>query len=129
MITTRATLWIGRVLSTLPVLLLVMSAAMKFSGSPQVLEVFVGKLGYPQGTLVGLGILELSCTILYVIPRTAVLGAILLTGYLGGAITTHLRGGEVFWGPLVLGILVWAGLYLRDERIRALIPLRQRAAR
>jgi len=129
MITTRATLWIGRVLSTLPVLLLVMSAAMKFSGSPQVLEVFVGKLGYPQSTLVGLGILELSCTILYVIPRTAVLGAILLTGYLGGAITTHLRVGEVFWRPLVLGILVWAGLYLRDERIRALIPLRQRAAR
>jgi hypothetical protein len=129
MTTTRVTSWIGRVLSTLPVLMLVMSAAMKFSGSPQVLEVFVGKLGYPQSIIVGLGILELSCTILYVIPRTAVLGAILLTGYLGGAISTHLRVGEAFVAPLGLGILVWAGLYLRDERIRALIPLRQPQAR
>ena len=118
-------LWTGRVLSTLPVLMLIMSGAMKLSGSPQVVEFFVGKFGYPQGTLLWIGVLELVCTVLYVVPRTAVLGAILLTGYLGGAIATHVRVGDAFFGPLGLGILVWAGLYLRDERIRGLIPFRQ----
>jgi hypothetical protein len=67
---------------------------------------------------------ELVCTETYVIPWTSVLGAILLTGYLGGAIATHVRIGEPFYGPLVLGVLVWGGLYLRCKRVRALIPLR-----
>jgi DoxX-like family len=72
----------------------------------------------------GLGIVELSCTMIYLFPRTSVLGAILLTGYLGGAIATHLRIGEAFYLQLILGVLVWLGLFLRDYRLRALLPLR-----
>ncbi|NJN37230.1 MAG: DoxX family protein [Nitrospiraceae bacterium] len=76
------------------------------------------------GLAFGLGVLELVCVILYIIPRTAVLGAILLTGYLGGAILTHLRVGDPFIGPVVFGVFIWGGLFLRDPRVRALIPVR-----
>ena len=69
-------------------------------------------------------LVELACAIIYAIPRTAVLGAILMTGYLGGATATHLRVGEPFYLPIVVGIVVWIGLYLRDERLHALVPLR-----
>ena len=117
-------LWTGRVVSAVPVLMLLMSAVMKFVKPPQVLEGFA-HLGLPEKLAFGLGVLELACTLLYVIPRTAVLGAILLSGYLGGAIVTHLRVGDPFIGPIIFGMLVWAGLYLRDSRLRALIPLRR----
>ena len=73
----------------------------------------------------GLGILEVACTVIYLIPRTAVLGAILLTGYLGGATATHVRIGEPWFMPVLLGVVVWLGIYLRDPRLRALIPLRR----
>ena len=85
------------------------------------------RLGYPESLVVGIGILELVCTVIYIVPRTSVLGAILLTGYLGGATATHVRVGDPFIPPVLGGALVWAGLYLRDARIRALIPLRSRA--
>jgi hypothetical protein len=117
--------WAGRVLSALPVLLLVLSASMKLSHPQMVVETFVGKLGYPASVLPALAALELLCTVVYVVPRTAVLGAVILTGYLGGAVATHVRVGEAFVLPLLLGMLLWAGLYLRDERIRALLPLRK----
>ena len=120
-------LWTGRVLSALPVLLLLLSASMKLSHPPAAVEMFVGKLGYPASMLTSLAVLELLCTIVYVVPRTAVLGAVLLTGYLGGAVATHVRVGDAFVVPLLLGVLVWAGLYLRDARIRALLPLRKAA--
>lgn len=116
-------LWAGRILSTLPVLMLLFSAAMKFVRPPEMAEGFA-HLGYPLSLALGLAILEVACTLLYVIPRTSVLGAILLTGYLGGATATHLRVGDPFFAPVVLGVLVWAGLYLRDVRLRALLPLR-----
>ena len=77
-----------------------------------------------ENLALGIGILELACTIIYVIPRTAVLGAILLTGYLGGAILTHLRVGEPIFLQVIFGVLIWGGLYLRDPRLRVLIPLR-----
>jgi hypothetical protein len=109
-------LWTGRVLSGLPVPLLLLSASMKLSHPPMVVERFVGKLGYPASVLPALAVLELFCTIVYVVPRTAVLGAVLLTGYLGGAVATHVRVGEAFVVPLLLGVLLWAGLYLRDAR-------------
>ncbi len=125
--TGKAALWGGRVASALPVLALVMSAAMKLSHAPQIVEQFTGKLGYTEGSLTGIGILELACVIAYIVPRTAVLGAILLTGYLGGAVATHVRIGEPFVAPIVLGVLVWVGLFLRDERLRALVPLRQQS--
>jgi hypothetical protein len=108
--------------------MLLMSAGMKIAAPQPVVEAFTGQFGYPASTILGIGILELFCVVVYVIPRTAVLGAILLTGYLGGAVATHVRVGDVFVGPLVLGILIWAGLYLRDERVRSLIPLRQPGA-
>jgi hypothetical protein len=117
-------LWAGRILSALPVLMLLMSAAMKFLKPPSVLEGFA-HLGIPVHLAFGLGALELICTILYVIPKTSVLGAILLTGYLGGATVSHLRVGDAFVMPVLLGVLVWGGLFLRDRRLRALIPLRQ----
>jgi hypothetical protein len=125
MTTTKTTLWAGRILSGLAVLLLAFSAFMKFSGSAEVAQMFTGKFGYPPGALLALGIVEVSCVVVYLIPRTAILGATLLTGYLGGAIATHVRVGDPFVVPLVLGIVVWAGLYLRDERVRSILPLRQ----
>jgi hypothetical protein len=120
-------LWTGRVLSGLPVLMLLLSASMKLAHPPSAVEMFVGKLGYSASMLPALAVLELFCTVVYVVPRTAVLGAVLLTGYLGGAVATHVRVGEAFVIPLLLGVMVWAGLYLRDERIRALLPLRKAA--
>jgi hypothetical protein len=117
-------LWAGRVMSTLPVLMLLMSAAMKFARPPEVVEGFQ-KLGYSEDLANGLGILELACTVIYVIPQTAVLGAILLTGYLGGATATHVRVGDPFHMPVILGVLIWGGLYLRDQRLRSLLPLRR----
>ena len=117
-------LWAGRVVTALPALMLVFSAFMKLTSNPQMTEQFAGKLGYPAASLRGIGLLEVACVVLYLVPRTAVLGAVLLTGYLGGAIATHVRIGDPFVAPLLLGVLVWAGLYLRDERLRALLPLR-----
>lgn len=125
-VTVKATwkTWTGRVLSALPVLMMVFSAAMKLTHNPQVMEGWVGKGGYPLGTLTPIAIVELACVLLYVIPRTSVLGALLLTAYLGGAVATHVRVGEPFVIPIILGVMAWAGLYLRDERLHALVPLR-----
>lgn len=110
-------------MSALPVLMLLFSASMKFARPPAVVDGFK-HLGFPETLGLGLGILELACTISYVIPATSVLGAILLTGYLGGATVTHLRVGEPFFMPVLLGVLVWGGLFLREPRLRALIPVR-----
>jgi len=116
-------LWAGRVMSALPVLTLLMSGVMKFV-KPDGMEKQFNDLGWDIRLALGLGIVELVCTVIYVIPRTSVLGAILLTGYLGGAIATHVRIGEPFVTPIILGVLVWGGLCLRDGRLRALVPLR-----
>ncbi len=116
-------LWAGRVMSALPVLMLLFSGVTKLMKPAPVVEGFA-HLGYPESLALGLGIVELACAVVYVIPRTSVLGAILMTGYLGGATATHLRIGEPFFTPIVLGLLVWGGLYLRDDRLRALLPLR-----
>jgi hypothetical protein len=97
---------------------------MKLVKPAPVVEGFV-RLGYPESLALGIGIVELVCVVLYVIPRTSVLGAILLTGYLGGATATHLRIGEPFFAPIVLGVMVWGGLFFRDARLRALLPLRE----
>ena len=118
-------IWTGRVLSAVPVLMLIFSAVMKFV-QPKGFSEGMAHLGYPERLAIGLGVVELVCTILYVIPRTAVLGAILLTGYLGGAITTHLRVGDPVYTVIVLGVVVWVGLFLREARLRALIPFRSR---
>jgi uncharacterized membrane protein YphA (DoxX/SURF4 family) len=116
-------LWAGRIVSALPVLMFIVSGILKLLKLEAVKDQF-SKLGWDPNLLLGLGILELICAVIYVIPRTSMLGAILLTGYLGGAIATHVRVGEQFIMPAVLGVLIWGGLYLRDYRLRALLPLR-----
>ena len=124
----RPTIWTGRVLSAIPIVILAMSAAMKLLHSPQMVQTLVSSLGYPESLLVKLAVLELACVALYAFPRTAVLGAILMTGYLGGAIASHLRIGEPFAVQALLPVLAWGGLFLRDERLHALLPLRAHAA-
>jgi multidrug efflux pump subunit AcrB len=119
----KAGIWTGRILSALPGLLFLGSASAKLSGAAQVIEQF-GKFGYPAGTLPAIGVVELVCAILYLVPRTAVLGAVLLTAYLGGATATHLRVGEPFMAPVLIGVLLWAGLFARDARVRGILPLR-----
>jgi len=116
-------LWAGRIMSALPVLLLVFSAVAKLMKPASVVEGFV-RLGYPESLILPIGVLELVCAVVYAIPRTSIFGAILLTGYLGGATATLVRGGEAFFAPVVAGVLVWGGLFLRDQRLRALIPFR-----
>ena len=123
--------WAGRVISALPALMLLASASMKLSHAPQFVAMFTNKLGYQESALTSIGILELACTALYVIPQTAFLGALLLTGYLGGAIATHVRLGNPLFThtlfPLYVAALVWGGLYLRDERVRGLLAPRRTA--
>jgi len=118
----KSALWTGRVLSVLPCLMLLFSGVMKFNRSPALEEGFA-HLQLDIGLAVGLGILELACTVIYLIPRTAILGAILLTGYLGGAMLTHLRVGDPYIVQFLLGVALWGGLWLRDPRLRTLIPL------
>ena len=119
----KPVLWTSYVMSAVPVLMLLFSGGMKLVHPPQLDEGFT-HLGWPVKLALALGIIEVTCTILYAIPRTAILGAILLTGYLGGAIATHVRIGEPFIAQFIFGVIIWGGLYLRDPRIRALIPLR-----
>jgi hypothetical protein len=117
-------LWIGRIMSAIVVLMLLMSGIMKLMKPAAVVEGFAS-LGWPEQYAFGLGILELACAAVYMIPRMSIFGAILVTGYFGGAIATHVRLGDPsFIGAAILGVLGWLGLYLREPRLRALIPLR-----
>ncbi len=119
--------WVGLIISGLPALFLLLDAIGKLIKPPAVVDGTV-ELGYPENVIVPLGIVLLISTFLYISPRTSVLGAILLTGYLGGAVATHVRvGNPVFTHmlfPVYLGVLIWLGLYLRDMRLRELVPLR-----
>ena len=117
-------IWTGRGISILATLPFILSAAMKLSKSQEVL-IGMNHLGIPETLLPLLATLELLCVVTYLIPQTAVLGAILFTGYCGGTIITHLRLGEGVGIQITLGVLIWLGLYLRDTRLRALLPLRQ----
>lgn len=117
-------LWTGRVLTVLPALLLLFSATMKFA-QPEGTEEGFAHLGWPIKLAVVLGVLELVCTILYLVPQTAVLGAILLTGYLGGAIATHVRIEEPVIMHVILGVVIWLGIYLREPRLWPVVPWRR----
>jgi hypothetical protein len=119
----KSMLWAGRVVSAVPILMLLMSAMMKLTHQSALVEGFK-HFGFQQGALTGIGLLELFCAVLYAIPATSVLGAALVTAYLGGAVATHVRVGDPFPIPVVLGALAWLGLYLRDRRLRALFPFR-----
>jgi len=123
-------LWAGRLMSGLVVAFLAIDVVIKFlrPAPAPVLETFA-HVGWPLSLAPVLGTILLVSTALYVIPKTSVLGAILLTGYLGGAVATHLRAGDPLFShvlfPTYLGVLLWGGLYLREDRLRALIPLRR----
>jgi hypothetical protein len=120
-------IWTARILSALVALFMVFDTVIHITKPTPVVEAFA-RLEYPLSASVSVGIIELVCVVLYVIPRTAVLGAILLTGVLGGAIATQLRIGspafETYIFPMLMGFLLWGGLWLRDDRLRALVPLR-----
>lgn len=121
----NGTRWAGRIISGLPVLFLLVDGAMKLFKPAPVVEATV-RLGYSENTIVPIGIILLICTVLYLIPKTSVLGAILLTGYLGGAVATHVRaaaGAFPIVFPIVIGGLLWLGLYLRNRSLRVLVPL------
>jgi hypothetical protein len=120
---TAQRIWIGRIMSFLPALFLLVDGAMKLAKPAFVVEATV-QLGYPERVIVGIGVLLLVCTLIYLVPRTAVLGAILLTGYLGGAVATHVRVGNGLFNmlfPVILGALLWGSLALRDLRVAALL--------
>ena len=120
----RARLWTGWVISTLVSLLFLFSAAMKLKGGPE-LGQGMSHLQLSDSMVRPLAILEFACAAIYLIPQTAVLGAVLLTGYLGGAILTHWRVGDMFVTHIVLGLLIWLGIYLREPRLADLIPFRR----
>jgi uncharacterized membrane protein YphA (DoxX/SURF4 family) len=116
---------IGGTISAAASLVFVMSAVMKLMGGPELAQ-GMEHLQLASPMTIPLAILELSCAIVYLIPQTSVLGAVLLTGYLGGAILTHWRVGDLFVTHIVLGALVWLGIYLREPRLKQLLPLRRR---
>ncbi|MGA7694579.1 MAG: DoxX family protein [Candidatus Sulfotelmatobacter sp.] len=120
-------LWAGRILSGLAVALFIVTGSFALLKPAMATQGFA-HYAYPDGVLQRIIATELLCALIYAVPRTSVLGAILLTGYLGGATATHVRVGEPFYLPIIVGIVVWLGLYLRDERLRALIPLRDSAS-
>ncbi|HMH23134.1 MAG TPA: DoxX family protein [Puia sp.] len=119
----KARLWAGRVIIALCVLFLLFDAIMKVIREAHTIEASV-KIGWPEHSIQGIGVLLLICTILYIIPRTAFFGAILLTAYLGGATAINLRAGYSFLFPVIFAVLVWLGLYLRDNKLSMFISSR-----
>jgi len=119
-------IWSGRVISVLPVYIVLSSARWKLTSNPWYVQEW-GRIGWATPDLPFIASLQLAAIVLYVIPRTAVLGAVLLTGYLGGAIASYVRIGELYPPvvPLTTALLAWLGIYLRDERLRALLPIRR----
>ena len=115
--------WTGRAISAAVSLAFAASAFMKLKGGPELTQ-GMAHLGLPESLIVPLAILEISCVVVYAIPATSVLGAILLTGYMGGAICTHWRVGDPFLAQIGFGVFVWLGLYLRESRLKGIIPLR-----
>jgi len=120
----RKIVWVGRGISILVSLVFLLSAALKLKGGPE-LQKGMAHAGLPETMVVPLAILEITCVVVYLIPATSVLGAILLAGFVGGAICTHWRVGDPFAVQIVLGLLVWLGLYLREDRLKPLIPFRK----
>ncbi|MGR3810748.1 DoxX family protein [Jiulongibacter sp. NS-SX5] len=123
----KTKLWVGRIMSGFVVLFLVMDIVMKFMKPEEVITTTVNELGYQEDHIFIMGVILLIATLLYVIPKTSVLGAVLLTGYLGGAIATHLRVDNPLFShllfPVYIGVLLWGGLWLRNEKLRSIFPL------
>jgi hypothetical protein len=116
----------GRILSALAIVFLLMDGGMKLFKPAFVVEATTNKLGYPESTIVAIGVALLTCTVLYIIPRTSTLGAILLTGYLGGAVASNVRAGTGWFNalfPVAIAVVAWLGLWLREERLKPILPL------
>ena len=126
--TSKVALWAGYVITALVVLFLIFDCTIKLLNLPMAIDGTV-VLGYQASVVVPLGILQLICLIIYLIPQTSVLGAILITGYLGGAIATHVRLENPLFShilfPVYVGLMIWGGLYLRNQRLRALLPFQR----
>ena len=120
----RQIFWLSWVLSAVPIGMMLFSASFKFRPSQEVIAFVVDHLGYQASILPKLGVLEITCILLYAIPRTSMTGAILVTGYLGGAMASHTRVGDPVFIHILLILLAWGGLYLREPRLKALLPLR-----
>ena len=118
----KGMLWTGRIITVLCVLFLIVDGGMKVVKAIPSMEGTV-RLGWPENLVQGAGLILLSCTALYIIPRTAILGAILLTGYLGGATAIMVRTNTPYLFPIIFGVFVWVGIFLRNEKLRKLIPL------
>lgn len=116
--------WVGRILSVLIALPFVMSVYMKFFPNAEYAK-NMAHLGLPGSITVTIAALEAMCVVFYLIPQTSVLGAILFTGYLGGAILTHLRVGEPAYLQALFGAIIWLGIYLREPRLRQILPIRR----
>jgi len=123
--TSKPMLWTGRVISTIVVLFMGVLPIVMFFTQREMMNEGMTKYGYPANAATPILIAEVVCAVLYAIPQTSVLGAILLTGYLGGAVATHVNAEEPFWFPVLFGVVVWLGLYFRSSRIRGLVPLRK----
>lgn len=126
--TSKARVWTGRIISGLAALFLLVDSVMKVMKAPVAVQGTI-QLGYPESTVFGIGVVLLVSTLFYMFPRTSVLGAVLLTGYLGGAITTQVRVGNPLFSyvlvPVYVAVLIWGGLFLRDGQLRALFPFRR----
>ena len=119
----KKAIWAGRILTALTALFMLLDGVMKIAKPPQVLEANI-RLAYPVSTLTGIGIALIVCTLIYLIPRTSILGAVLLTGYLGGAVASNVRAGSGWFEtifPALFAVLIWIGLCLRDRRLRSLL--------
>lgn len=120
-------IWVGRIVSTAVVLFCAFDGIMKVIKEPHVIAASA-EFGFSANEIVLIGALMLACTILYAIPRTAVLGAVLLTGYLGGALVSNIRAGHPMFEcifPVIFGVLAWGGIFVREPRVRELIPFRK----
>lgn len=124
---TKNQTWTGRVLTTIAVLFMLFDSIVKFTTVPEVVDSFK-QLGYPTSLAPTIGVIELLCLALYLLPRTSVFGAVMLTGYLGGAVATHVRIGNPLLThalfPIYIAFLLWLGLFMREPRLRVLLPLR-----
>ena len=119
----KAQLWIGRVLSALASLFLLFDGIMKLVKPPVVVQSTL-QLGYAESAILGIGLTLLVCTLLYIVPRSSIVGAVLLTGYLGGAVASNIRAGKPVFNvlfPMIIAALLWGGLWLRDLRVRNLV--------
>jgi hypothetical protein len=121
----RAAWWAGWIISAIPILWMGVAGPIFLFTMREMVEKTMAEHGYPASTIVPINVVAWCCVLLYGIPQTAVLGAILLTGYLGGAVATHVRAGEPWFLPVIFGVLVWLGLFLRDPRVRCLAPIRK----